>query len=223
MPSTWSVQTDVINEAREIYSDLPASKALYYFNQIRAEVMRILNLHRTTSTVSLVAGQSEYALDPAAERVSLVEYHRSAAQNDFLALAPTDLSELSAQEVNFRGYSNTEPRRFYLSEGLTGPVIGLVAAPAITTSAGYPKLTIYENTFSALLAGDTFNDDLPNLKVYIYGVAMEWASRFDVDHFDGRQKLYELNLTACQDYIYKKNLNYKTRLVPGWMRTKGVV
>lgn len=220
---SYSVQTDVVDVARLVYPDLSPTDAVKYLNIIRGEVLRRLKLYATTSTISLTAGTQEYALSAGIDRVEAVEYRRSATQSDFMPVLPVSLDYLEQQETRFRAYTNGEPRRFYLSEGTTGPLIGFVPAPLTSTSSGYPIITLYEQAFTTLIVSDTFYDDLPSCLVYTTGVAREFSKANAVDQYQMRDALYQQALNEAQDYLFKKNKNLQITMRGAWIKPRGVI
>lgn len=215
---------DIIRDAREIYDGLAPDDAVRHLNRVRATVLSELDLRKTSTTIDVTDGTIEYALASTALKVDAVDYVRSSSERDFKPLRPTSVDELDTSEAEWRRLDPSEPDRFYLSVGTTGPVIGLVPPPNETTSSSYPHLKVYFSQNETLTANSTIYDDLPSTSVYVYGIAKEHAVRYDKENFANFRAMYEMELAAAQRYLYNKTArNQGARFIGAWRRRTGVI
>ena len=220
---TFSVDT-IIDAAQLRYQDLSDTNALRGLNTTRNYVMTLLDLRQTSFDINLTAGTSEYALNEYLFMVDAVQYVRSSTRSDYKVLRATSTEELDATQQDWRKLDNGEPSQFYLNAISTGPVIGVTCPPDTTTSGGYPILRVYGNQGSALAAAGTFYDDLPNDKLYVYGIRKEWAEDNDRDNVGMWDDLFQRELARVQGYLFKKNQQLSTRMQPSYMtRRAGVI
>ena len=214
----------IITAAKRRYPDMTDAEAVEFLNTVRGWVMSELQLRRTTLTVNLTADTQEYSLNAAVFAVDQVRYTRSSTQGDFKVLRAVSLYELDATSQDWRKLESGEPSSFYIYNGTTGPMIGLDRPAPTTTSSGYPILTIDVNQNNALSNGDTLYDDLPNAKVYVYGIRREFAEDKDNANVAAWDEMFNRELNRAQSYMNKKNRGSATVMRPAYMyRRNGVI
>lgn len=200
------------------------SVALEHLNTVRGYVMSELQLRRTTLSVNVTDGTREYALNAYAYCVNQVRYTRSSTQGDFKVLRAISLPELDMTQQDWRKVDDGEPSAFYLYNGTTGPIIGLDRAVDTTTSSGYPILSVDVNQNNVLSSGDVLYDDMPNTKVYVYGIRREFAEDMDNANVAAWDELFGRELDRVHAYLQKKNAGYSTVMRPSYMyRRSGVI
>lgn len=213
----------IISAAKRRYPDMSDTIAVELLNTVRGYVMSELQLRRTTLSVSLTSGAQEYALSQTAYIVNQVRYTRSATTGDFKVLSALSLPELDAVTPDWRKTAQAEPSAFYLVSGTTGSTIGLDRPAPTTTSAGYPVLSIDVNQTNTLTSGDTIYDDLPNPKLYVYGIRREYAEDTDNANVAGWDELFNRELNRAKTYLDKKSRGAATTMMPAYMYGRGGV
>lgn len=214
--------SDIISGARLKYNDLEDASALIYVKEIIAEVRAKLNIRRTTiSITTLAVGIREYAYSAFVLGVDEVRYQRTSTTDDFAKLIPlSGKEEAYAKIQEFQKITNGEPRWFYLSEGTTGPVIGLIPCPDTATSGGYPKLDIDVSQNETLTTGSTIYDDLPSADVYITGIKFKYARDKYPEEAKYWEDQYRKAIQTAQSYRLTKNRQAPPQMTPRHMRRR---
>jgi len=214
---------NIIQAAKRRYPDMPDALAVEFFNTVRGYVMSELQLRRTTITVNLVDGTQEYALNSQSFVINQVRYVRSATQNDFKVLRAVSIPEFDATAPDWRKVDGGEPSAFYIYNGTAGPMLGLDRPAPTTTTSSYPVLSVDVNQNNTLSAGDTVYDDLPNMKLYVYGIRKEFAEDYDNANVGAWDEMFARELNRAQKYLDKKNRGTATSMMPSYMHGRGGV
>ena len=138
---------EAIERVSRRYDDASENAILDYFNEADRELKVMLPMSEDTEDLTLVAGQSEYALDENILTVESAEFQRSAT--DIRQLRGVDKRQLPG---GFRHETTGDPTRFYLAYNASTMVIGLVPAPSAATSGTYPRVRLYVSRSGTLTA-----------------------------------------------------------------------
>ncbi len=191
----------VVSSVQRVYSNLITADVVGYLNEVRPDILRRLRLRNTSQTVNLTAGTGEYAITTPMLGATSVEYRRSATDSDARILDPTNLETLDIVHPNWRNRESDEPRQYYFIDGLTGPKIGFFPEPDLTTTGGYPIITIRYLDCETLSSGSTIYDDILSPMLYVHNVCRRYAEDRGLDDLALRFKLCDDEMKANEDYL----------------------
>lgn len=205
----------VVSSVQRVYSNLITSDVVGYMNEVRPDILRRLRLRNTTQNVNLTASTGEYAITAPMLGATSVVYIRSATESDRRILEPTNLETLDIVHPNWRSREAGEPRYYYFIDGLTGPKIGFFPKPDLTTTGGYPIVTIYYLDCETLNSGSTIYDDILSPMLYVHNVCRRYAEDRGLDDLGLRLKLCADEMTANENYLKgRQTKDTSTRLRP---------
>lgn len=197
---SFSVAT-IVAGVQRVYSMLQSADVVSYLNEVRPDILRRLRLRNTTQTINLTAGTREYAVTTPMLGATAVEYSRSAAAWDTRILEPTNLETLDITTPAWRAVSDSEPRAYYFTDSVSGPVIGLYPAPHLSTTGGYPLLRIRYLDSNTLAGGDTVFDNVLSPMVYVHAVCKRYAEDRGLDDLALRMKLFADEMALNETYL----------------------
>jgi hypothetical protein len=153
-----------------------------------------------------------------------VAYLRSATVSDRRALDPTNVETLDIVNPQWRSRSSGEPRQYYFTDGLTGPKIGFFPKPNLTTTGGYPTITIYYLDCDILNSGSTVYDDMLSPMLYVHAICKRYAEDRGLEDLPIRMGLYDAEFDANEDYLKgRQTKSTSTRLRAKNRRTTAAI
>lgn len=169
--------SDITAAVRDHLTDFPDdtdARVLRLANDAHTDIVRSVRIYPldVVDLNALVVGTQEYALDPDVFRVWSATYMTSAT--DYQVLRETSIDEL---DIEARTWRNLNPSRPYAYYDLAA-YIGLVPAPDVATSAGYPlvrMLTTKRHAFTAV--SDALPAFIPSGDAWVYDICVRWALR----------------------------------------------
>ena len=162
--------------AQSHFPDIPQATFLSLLNDVHQEIIENIRLTPdVTVTISLVAGQQEYALPDTVLRIWDAAY--ISQSGDYQKLRQTNVDWLDYNCPGWRNYSPSTPYRIYDRGGN----IGLVPAPSLSTTGGYPIVSLVCSQTSDTPLG--IDDSLPSTartgNAWTYRVLERWC---DMNH-----------------------------------------
>lgn len=191
----------IVAGVQRVYSMLQSADVVGYLNEARPDILRRLRLRNTTQTLNLTAGQSEYAITTPMLGATAVEYVRSGGASDVKVLEPTNVETLDITNPSWRTVAATEPRSYYFSDSVSGPVVGLFPAPHLSTSGGYPLIRIRYLDCNALSGGDTVYDNVLSPMIYVHAVCKRYAEDRGLEDLALRMKLFSDEMGLNEAYL----------------------
>lgn len=203
----------IVSSVQRTYSMLTTSDVVGYLNEVRPDILRRLRLRNTTQNINLTADTQEYAITVPMLGATSVSYIRSADEADKRALEPTNLEALDITQPQWRNRASSEPRSYYFIDGLTGPKIGFFPKPDLTTTTGYPIVTIYYLDCNTLASGDTVYDNLLSPMLYVHAICKRYAEDRGLEDLPLREKFFNDEYKANEDYLKgRQTKSHSTRL-----------
>ena len=213
---------NVVAGVQRVYSMLQSADVVGYLNEVRPDILRRLRLRNTTQTINLTAGTQEYAITTPMLGATAVEYVRSGS--DVKVLEPTNVETLDITNPSWRMVSATEPRSYYFTDSVSGPVIGLFPAPHLTTSGGYPLVRIRYLDSNTLTGGDTVFDNVLSPMIYVHAVCKRYAEDRGLEDLALRMKLFSDEMGLNETYLKGRQTKAgATRLRVASRRASGAV
>lgn len=213
---SYTVQS-VIDDANDIYAEMPEATALKFLNSVRRTVLAKIPLMQSANTLSTTADEPVYTYSASITRIQDVEYATSAT--DSRRLIPISKDTLNETIYNWRRRESGTPTHYCLESDNTGIAqIRMFPAPDTTTSGSYPQIRVYAEITSALLIGDTIYDDLDSTEVYVTGIAKMWARTKRPDDLALRTADHERCLSQLNRYFMGKGKEVSNvTLSPNWL------
>ena len=215
MAITRTVQ-QVIEIAKE-HEDFDPQRALQLFNEAHVRILGECRLiPDTTTTVSLVAGQMEYAIANDVARIWDAIYYDSS--NSFYPLKQTDESRLYYQEYGpgWEVVTPSKPTKYYERGGN----IGLWPPPASSSTGGYPQVVLYYTQIDGLTLTSTLPSTINTVYPWVYYMCAKQAATSDKPGWENNvlayEKMFEKSLTDLKRWIYARTprdkpiLRYRT-------------
>lgn len=176
-----------------MYQDCPDdSTLLKMMNDEHFDICRYVKLYQdTTVTVSLTAETREYSLSASVMHIWNAAYFTSATA--YTPLRQTSVDKLDNDYPTWRNQSSGIPYQYYESGGY----VGFYPTPNTTTSAGYPKVTLYCQSITTFTAtSDSLPTQINNADPWIYGLARRFALQ---SHVEDAKRLDDLSKMARAD------------------------
>jgi hypothetical protein len=184
-------------------------RCLELMNEAHLDIMGRCGLvPEGTLDIFLTANQQEYALDDSVVNIDDAVYWSSASSH--FPLRPTNKDSLYEDygpnwEVNI---SPGQPYAFYEMGGM----IGFVPAPSITTSNGYPKVTLYVRQFTPLTLTGNFPTTINTVEPYVLHVLRYYAMKETPEKLPMFDALYKDKVKSIQDYVWRRTKRDKPRV-----------
>lgn len=135
--------TEAVAYVKEDFSDVSANQTLAVMQQACNKLAGLYPLWTSTHTFSaLEAGTHEYAYAVVPASVRSARYLTSSTDAG-VVLRATTVDELDNFNGYWRGYQNSTPTQYYTLSTGAATNLGIVAAPAVTSSASYPQVQVY--------------------------------------------------------------------------------
>lgn len=192
---------NIVSGVQRVYSMLQSADVVGYLNEVRPDILRRLRLRNTTQSLNLTAGIQEYAITTPMLGATAVEYLRSVTASDVRILEPTNVETLDITTPSWRSVTASEPRSYYFSDGVSGPVLGLFPAPHLTTTGGYPSVRIRYLDSNMLSGGDTVYDNVLSPMIYVHAVCKRYAEDRGLEDLALRMKLYADEFSLNETYL----------------------
>ena len=159
----------VILRGQQFYPDLTSTIALGFLDDLHQELCARIPLQPdTTETISLTAGTAVYT--PATQPLRVFDAQYFTASGVCESIFPTSTEQLDKMDQGWRAQAaNTSnvPECYYQQ----GNVIGFYPVPPVSTSGGYPNITLYLATQPAALgSGDSLPALVYSMDPYLYGM-----------------------------------------------------
>ena len=198
MALTRTVQ-QVIEVAAE-HEEMNPVRGLQLFTEAHQRILASCHLvPDSTVDITLVAGQMEYALPDSCIRIWDAAYWNSASSTDYQPLKATNVDTLFYDRgPNWQLAPASTPDRFYERGG----VVGLVPAPSVATTAGYPKVTLYYTQFVAPTLLGSLPSTITSVYPWVYHMCMRQAAVKDPAKVPFYESRFRLEMTQMQTQIF---------------------
>ena len=195
---------DAVDGAKVSYPEISAAQGLIYCKQIWRRIINAAQIEAQEETFSsLVSGTREYTKDTTTQPVDVVRdayYITSATVAKKLIPVSVDWLDKYAQ-ADWRTTTDTStPVYYYIEAKDDGTVkLGLHPIPDTTTSAGYPKVTLYGSSYRVVTTATDVPGIIPDIRVLINGIKMLHAEDKDPARLPLWTELFEsyLHLTLA--------------------------
>jgi len=206
MPLTRTVQ-QVIQIANE-HEDMDPARGLQLLNEAHLQILSQIHLVPDVQVdITLVAGQMEYALPDACIAIWDASYWVSATSHQVLKSNNVD-KIYNDQGPNWGLQASGTPQNFYERGGK----IGLVPPPAIATSGGYPKVTLYYTAFTALGLGDSLPTTISSVYPWVYHMLVRQAAVESPDKIPLYANRFKIEMEMMHRWIFGRVARDKTRI-----------
>lgn len=163
---------EIIDEAKLDFPDETDTRALSDLQTIWDDLCWRYALIEASADISLTAGTREYSLPTDFLTAYSATYYTSATQSRRLTGTHRDAKDELQRE--WRDDASGTPREYYVR--VAGGVIGFYPTPN-TTTATYPKVTLYYTKRQDLLVGTTLSGNLPSYQACVEGLRYRMAVR----------------------------------------------
>jgi hypothetical protein len=193
---------------------MDAGRALQLFNEAHLYILTQVRLvPDTTYVLSLISGQQEYALPDGVAKIWDAAYYTSAAS--WQPLKPTNTDSLyEDQGPNWQLQNAGVPWGFYERGGM----IGLTPAPATSTVAGFPSVTLFYTPGTPLGLDDSLPTNISTIYPWVFRMcelaAMSGEAKLP-DKVAFQEKFYALfqqHMHYLREYMYGRVARDRVRV-----------
>jgi hypothetical protein len=196
MALTRTVQNviEVVAEHEQIDRD----RAVDLFNEAHVEIIRNCHLiPDTTTTITLTSGTQEYALPDSCVRVWDAAYYSTST--NWVSLEQTNVDTLfNDYGPGWQLQSAGTPWSFFERGGN----IGFMPAPNVTSTGGYPSVTLFYTNYTALSFYDKLPTTIMSMYPWVYFICSKQAVVTAPDKVPMYHNLYEQEMKRMQEGIY---------------------
>lgn len=197
-------KNDVVTRFRRRYPSCSETFAGSLFDEAYKRLMLNCPLRHTSYVVSLVDGQREYDLPTDVVRVDEAYYVESATS--MFPLVETSKAGLVVKQTGWRMFTaHNRPFRYYVDSVVSGSgskfVLGFEYMPDVTTSGGYPNVTVYYNSHTALTGTDLVPPQLPDPDVFLHWMYYKWCVENDAQNAPYWMEMSGLSLAQATDAV----------------------
>lgn len=171
------------------YPDCPDATATTLFNDALKWMTWKLRLRTTMEVISLTQGTREYDLPDDLTNIREAYYQPSATADTWQVLQGTTRDLLARVDTGWLADSSQNvPQRYYVDQAADSDsgkrIIGFDQVPQVTTSGGYPNVTLYTVETADLTLSETMPIGIYTDDVLLYEMAYRWAIRQDPERVD---------------------------------------
>lgn len=223
--------TTIIAKARDRYADMSVAKGLDYFLNSWRLLADATDIRYLAHPISLVAGTREYDLPSDSIDVSAAYYQRTSDPTTWTQMTIKSKDELDLTRVGWRtSTQQTEPTEFYISTSddsagsgaSSKAVIGLPYLPSTTSSGGYPRIAIFGQSVTDMLASDTLPAFVSVDQYFVASIKRQFAESSDSANI-GLWRAAEVQyLGELTRHIEQIGAHKGKRLIPSWCQKQSV-
>jgi len=201
-------------DAAKAFEDTDAGILLQLFNEAHLYITTQCKLvPDTTYVVPLVAGQQEYTLPDGVAKIWDASFFSNA--NSHVPMKATNVDSLFYDYgPNWQLLTPSSVVAVYYERG---GMIGFVPAPAVTTVAGFPNVTLYYSPATNMGLDDVLPTNIPSIYPWVYRMA-ELAAPGNGGEFQERmQKVafyngqFEKHMKWLREYVFGRVARDKPR------------
>lgn len=198
----------VVDEVRNRFPEISQALALGYVNDANRKILENLpEIRRTTTTISVNSGTSEYTLADTVFQVDLATF--TPAGGSVVTLSGTTIEQLNQSSKTWRTDAQGTPNEYYISASSSANIIGLYPNPSANGS-----LKCYGSEIgSDLLIGDNLYAPIPDKDAHVDGACYYAAKTYRALSAAWYAGEFKSSMAGLVSYIRSKMDDEKTQAV----------
>jgi hypothetical protein len=186
---------DAINRALTRHPSISPTEAIQFATEVYRELIQAADVGRASVNVNVTDGVHNYLLPTSIYGVIDAEYRRSATETTRLMQVPED--KLAEYISTYRTlHEKGDP--IYISAVQADNGTGIVTqfrlypTPSVTTSGGFPIVTLHVTRQPSVITGSTpIPDRLANADVFVEGIWAKYARLYRDEDFPMLEQRYQ--------------------------------
>lgn len=200
----------VVASVQQHFADIPQGLCLSLLNDVHNDILENVRLTPDTSVqVTLTAGTQEYPLPDSVLRIWDADY--SSGSGNHCPLTQTSVDELDYRHQGWRTEQPGIPNLIYDRGGM----VGFYPCPNVSTTSGYPIVTLYVSQLSSPLAiGDSLPGPARTANAWVYAVCARFSAMLHQDQYPMFSSLAKVEYERLLEYTYGRLARDKASIMP---------